>query len=342
MTPFAVPSACAIRLPLPHIGSVNAWLLRGEPLTLLDTGPASAEALEALRTGVRAEGSRLEDIELVLGTHHHLDHVGLAPAVREASGARIALLGEAADYVAHGREQIERDRAYSHRLMEAHGVPRVVIDDNESFWDFLRANSSTFAPDTRLADGDTIQAGGRELTVLARPGHSRSDTLFVDHTAGEAFVGDHLLAGISSNTEIAPVGEAEGERPRPRTEYLRNLERTARMPLTTLYTGHGRPVKAHRALVDVRLAEHRTRAARVAGVLLHRPETAYGIAKRLWPERTVREQPLLVVWEVLGHLELLMSAGVAREAVEADGGERRFALTSRTDPREGRPRARLG
>jgi hypothetical protein len=94
--------------------------------------------------------------------------------------------------------------------------------------------------------------------------------------------------------------------------------------------------------VEVRLAEHRTRAARVAGALLHRSETAYGIAKRLWPERTMREQPLLVVWEVLGHLELLVSAGVAREAVEADGGERRFALTSRTDPREGRPRARLG
>jgi hypothetical protein len=72
----------------------------------------------------------------------------------------------------------------------------------------------------------------------------------------------------------------------------------------------------------------------VAGALLHRPETAYGIAKRLWPERTVREQPLLVVWEVLGHLELLLSAGVAQEARD-DGHERRFALTSRT----GSPRA---
>ena len=332
--PFVPPSVSAIRLPLPHIGSVNVWLLRGDPLTLVDTGPANDQALAALRDGLRGEGVRLEDIELVLGTHHHLDHVGLAPAVREASGARIALLGDAADYVAGAHAHIERDRAYSRRLMATHGVPEDVIEDNETFWDFLRDNSSTFTTDVRLADGDRVRAGGRDLEVLARPGHSRSDTLLVDHATGEAFVGDHLLAGISSNTEIVPVGEAEARRPRPRTEYLRNLERTARLRLDVLYAGHGRPISSHRALVDARLAEHRTRAARVAAALLHRPESAYGIAKRLWPERTVREQPLLVVWEVLGHLELLLSAGLVGEC-RADAGQQRFALTSRT----GRPHA---
>jgi glyoxylase-like metal-dependent hydrolase (beta-lactamase superfamily II) len=335
VTPFAPTPATAIRLPLVHIGSVNVWLLRGDPLTLVDAGPANDEALAALRAGLRDEGVRLEDVELVLGTHHHLDHVGLAPAVREASGARIALIGEAADFVAAGAARIEDDRAYSHRLMAAHGVPQDVIDDNESFWDFLRENSSFFHADVRLADVDTVRAGGRDLEVLARPGHSRSDTLFVDHGTGEAFVGDHLLAGISSNTEIAPVDAEEGERPSPRTQYLRNLRRTADLPLDVLYAGHGRPVKAHRALVDVRIAEHRKRAARIAGVLLHRPESAYGIAKRLWSERTVRAQPLLVVWEVLGHLELLKSAGLAYESSE--DGPCRFSLTSRTDA--GRARA---
>jgi hypothetical protein len=49
----------------------------------------------------------------------------------------------------------------------------------------------------------------------------------------------------------------------------------------------------------------------------------------------VRAQPLLVVWEVLGHLELLISAGLARET--GDDGERRFALTARADT--GRTRA---
>jgi glyoxylase-like metal-dependent hydrolase (beta-lactamase superfamily II) len=338
MTPLAAPTVSAIALPLPHVGSVNVWLLRGDPLTLVDSGPANEQAFEALRSGLRDEGVRLEDVELVLGTHHHLDHVGLAPAVRAASGARIALLGEAADHVAAVDACIQRDRAYSHRLMASHGVPQDVIDENESFWDHLRDNSSTFDADVRLADGDTIHAGTRELEILARPGHSRSDTLFVDRAAGEAFVGDHLLAGISSNTEIVPIGADEAERPRPRTEYLRNLRRTAALPLDVLYTGHGRPINSHRALVEVRIAEHRTRAARIAGALLHRSQSAFGIAKRLWPERTLRQQPLLVVWEVLGHLELLIAAGLVHESHD-DTGHVRFSLTSRTDT--GRSRARI-
>jgi glyoxylase-like metal-dependent hydrolase (beta-lactamase superfamily II) len=294
-------------------------------LTLLDTGPSNDEAMKTLAEGLRRAGVRVEDIEVVLATHHHLDHVGLAGAIKRASGATVAVLGDVADYVADYHHSIELDRSFSQRLMTAHGVPEAVIDANEAFWDFLRSNSADVEADVRLADGDRVRAGGRDLEVIARPGHSRTDTLFIDADAALAFVGDHLLAGISSNTEISPVSAADGARPRPRTEYLANLAKTAAMPVDTLLTGHGPPVKTATALVEVRLAEHRRRAARIAGILLHEPQSAYRIAEQLWPERTVREQPLLVVWEVLGHLETLMSAQLVTERVEGDGRPR-FAL----------------
>jgi glyoxylase-like metal-dependent hydrolase (beta-lactamase superfamily II) len=282
------------------------------------------EALAALEDGLRRAGVRLEDIELVMATHHHLDHVGLAATVKRRSGAPVAVLGDVADYTRDYQRNIEQDRAFSHRLMTAHGVPGEVIEANEEFWDFLRSNSADLEADVRLEDGQRIRAGGRDLQVVARPGHSPTDTLFVDAGARLAFVGDHLLAGISSNTEISPVGVTDGARPRPRTEYLKSLKQTAAMPLDTLLTGHGRPVKAHRALVDLRIAEHRRRAARIAGILLGEPQSAYGVAEQLWPERTVRQQPLLVVWEVLGHLEILVAAGLATEV--AEDSEPRFAL----------------
>ncbi len=283
------------------------------------------EALAALEHGLRRVGVRLEDIELVLATHHHLDHVGLAATVKRRSGAPVAVLGDVADYTRDYQRNIEQDRAFSHRLMTAHGVPCEVIEANEEFWDFLRSNSADLEADVRLEDGQRVRAGGRDLEVVARPGHSPTDTLFVDAGARLAFVGDHLLAGISSNTEISPVGVTDGARPRPRTEYLKSLKQTAAMPLDTLLTGHGRPVNAHRALVDLRIAEHRRRAARIAGILLGEPQSAYGVAEQLWPERTVRQQPLLVVWEVLGHLEILVAAGLATEVVAEHSGPR-FAL----------------
>jgi glyoxylase-like metal-dependent hydrolase (beta-lactamase superfamily II) len=319
-------SIVPIPLPLPHIKTVNVWLLRGDPLTLLDTGPREEQALAVLEHGLARAGVRVEDLELVLTTHHHLDHVGLAAAIKRRSGARIAALGALASYAEHYHDGVAADRTFSRRLLERHGVPRPLVDESDSFWDFVRSNTEDFTTDVWLADGDRIRAGGRELEVVARPGHSVTDTLFVDRRARLAFAGDHLLAGVSSNTELSP---ADGEHPRSRLRYLRNLGRTAAMPVDRLLTGHGRPVTSAAALVRVRVAEHHRRAARIARVLRGGPETAYGIAGHLWPERTVREQPLLVVWEVLGNLELLDAAGLVSELACPDG-RHRFTLTRST------------
>src|SRR3954469_25417216 len=102
-----------IPLPLAHVGSVNAWLLRGDPITLIDTGPRDDGALAALEAGLRAHGLRVEDIELVLATHHHLDHVGLAATIQRRSGAAVAVLDRLADYGASYSAQVEEDRRFA-------------------------------------------------------------------------------------------------------------------------------------------------------------------------------------------------------------------------------------
>ena len=91
------------------------------------------------------------------------------------------------------------------------------------------------------------------------------------------------------------------------------------MPLELLLTGHGDPVRDHVALVRRRVNEHRRRCRRILDVLEHGPAQAYGIAGHLWSARTVSEQPLLVVWEVLGHLDLLLEDGKVSEQKIDDG-----------------------
>ena len=318
-----------IPLPLPHIGSVNAWLLPGEPLTLIDTGPCDDAALSALEAGLRRAGVRLEDLELVLVTHHHLDHSGLAATIAARSGARIAAYERAAAYGAHSEARGEADRRFSLALMRHHGVPDTVLADTEAFWEFLRRESDPYIAEIVLADGERIRAGGRDLRIVARPGHSTTDALIVDERERIAFVGDHLLARISSNTEIYPALEPTGTRPRARVEYLESLRRTAAMPLRRLHTGHGPDITDHVELVAQRLADHERRCGRIVAALRAGGSTAYGIAADLWPETTILEQPLLVVWEVLGHLDLLLDAGRVREQVTEDGstyGVASFAL----------------
>jgi glyoxylase-like metal-dependent hydrolase (beta-lactamase superfamily II) len=331
----------SIPLPLRDIGSVNAWLLPGDPVTLIDTGPRDDGALSALEAGLQREGLRIEDIELLLATHHHLDHVGLAATIQRRSGATVAVLDRVADYVARYPEEIEADRRFAGALMTHHGVPDEIAAETEELWEYIRATTEAFRADVRLADGDHVRAGGRDLRVVARPGHSPTDTLLVDDGEGIAFVGDHLLARISSNTEICAPDRAPDGRARSRLRYLENLERTQAMPLTRLLTGHGAPVTDHRRLVTARLRDHRRRCERILAILGEGPRTAFEIARGLWPEKTVLAQPLLVVWEVVGNLELLLATGAVAERVGAAGSVFELTDTGRARRRASRrPRRR--
>jgi glyoxylase-like metal-dependent hydrolase (beta-lactamase superfamily II) len=323
----------AIPLPLAHVGSVNAWLLPGDPITLIDTGPRDDGALAALEAGLRRQRLRVEDIELVLATHHHLDHVGLAATIQRRSGATVAVLDRMADYAERYSAEVEEDRRFARTLMKHHGVPDQLVADTEELWDYIRTTTEDFRADVRLADGDRVHAGGRSLRVVARPGHSTTDTLFVDERDAIAFAGDHLLASISSNTEIRAPDRAHDGRARSRVRYLESLERTKAMPLAALLTGHGPPVTEHARLVDARLRDHRRRCERIVAILHDGPRTTFEIAGGLWPERTVLQQPLLVVWEVIGNVELLLATGAVAERVGDCGSVFELTPGGRAAPR---------
>jgi hypothetical protein len=83
-----------------------------------------------------------------------------------------------------------------------------------------------------------------------------------------------------------------------------------------------------------RFSEHQRRCQRILGVLDDGPARACGIAGHMWSARTVAEQPLLVVWEVLGHLDLLLDDGTVSEDILDDGsryGKAWFSLREPTD-----------
>ena len=97
-------------------------------------------------------------------------------------------------------------------------------------------------------------------------------------------------------------------------------------------TGHGEPVTEHRRLVNARLRDHRRRCERILAILDDGPRTAFEIACGLWPVRTVMEQSLLVVWEVVGNLELLLGAGGVDEQVDSEGSVFELTPAGRTAP----------
>ena len=321
-----------LELPLAYLGSVNAWLLLGEPLTLIDTGAATDEDLAALELGLATQGVEVEQLELILLTHHHLDHSGLATTLQQRSGAKIAAHRTTASWGADYRARADAEQAFTRELMAAHGVPEDVIDSSDDFFAMILANGRPFETDLVLVDGDRVTAGDRTLRVVHRPGHSTSDTLFVDEDSDDAYVGDHLLANITSGVELMPTDAQGAERRQGLAEYLGNLRKTEVMPLRHCYTGHGPTITDHRALISERIAFHADRLERVRQLVQDGNQSAYDVARHLWSDETAAAQPVLVTWEVLGHLDLLVNRGAVREEIDSHG-LRRFSPRAPTTDR---------
>ncbi len=319
-TPRALPRGVhRIEIAVPYLGTVNVWLLEGEPLTLVDSGPANAESLTALASGLDALGHSLEAIELVLLTHHHLDHSGLAGAIAAASGARVASTAGTAAWGSSYHERAALEGAFGRRLLAAHGAPPDVIEASEPFWAHIIRNSADFTTTDVLADGDGVRAGDRVYRVVERPGHSVTDTLFVDDADGVAIVGDHLLQEITSGAEVVPVDPWQTVRRRALAQYLDGLRDTAAMELDLLLPGHGPEIRDHRLLIAERLEFHERRLTLVAGFVDTGGSTAFEIARRVWDDRTAETQAVLAVWEVIGHLDVLAERGLVVEAVDDRG-----------------------
>ena len=319
--PFAPAAAAGIhRLAVPTpfaVGRVNVYLIEDDPLTLVDAGPNSGTSLDELQRGITGLGHALEDIELVILTHQHIDHLGLVSLVAAHSGAEVAAIDSAVPYVENYSAEAQADDDFAYDMMLRHGIPEDVATALRSVSRAFQAWGSRADVTRVLHDGDEMRFRDRTLRVHHRPGHSPTDTVFFDSQRGILVAADHLLKHISSNPLITRPRDGSGQRPQSLVTYLESLRATREMDVQLVLPGHGDPISDHRSLIDERFALHDRRAAKIQRLLAERPRSAHEIAQSLWGNVAVT-QAYLTLSEVLGHVDMLLNAGRARE-VARDG-----------------------
>jgi glyoxylase-like metal-dependent hydrolase (beta-lactamase superfamily II) len=322
---FAVAAEAGIhRLAIPTpfaVGRVNVYLIEDDPLTLVDAGPNSGTSFDELTRGVASLGHSLDDIELVILTHQHIDHLGLVGIVASHSGAEVAAIDAAVPFVQNYSLEASADDEFARDLMLRHGIPEDVAAALQSVSRAFRAWGARADVTRVLHDGETIELRDRTLQVHFRPGHSPTDTVFLDPHRKILLSADHLLKHISSNPLITRPREAAERRSQALVVYLDSLLKTREMDVDLVLPGHGEPIDDHRSLIDERLALHRRRAEKLHRLISDRPRTAYELAQVLWGNIAVT-QAFLTLSEVLGHTDLLMNEGRVREV--EDGGVARF------------------
>jgi glyoxylase-like metal-dependent hydrolase (beta-lactamase superfamily II) len=324
-------------LPIPtpfQVGRVNAYLIDDEPLTLLDTGPNSGTSLDEIERALGAHGRRVEDLKLIVISHGHIDHFGLASILQRRSGAEVAALDGLAPWLERYAEGMDANDAFAEQIMAEQGIAADVRHALLAAWQGFRGWGAPVTVTRRLTDGCELALRDRTLRVLHRPGHSTSDTIFHDAERQIVLGADHLIKHISSNPLISrPLdwidgGEERGEPQRARSlvDYTASLRATRAMENVELVlAGHGEPVVDHVALIDERFALHARRSKKIRRVIAAQPLTAHEIAQALWGDVAVT-QAYLTLSEVLGHIDLLIDEG--RVVERREDGVVRYAGSS--------------
>jgi glyoxylase-like metal-dependent hydrolase (beta-lactamase superfamily II) len=328
------PGVHRIPLPLPNDGlhAVNVYALVADGrVTMVDAGwtlDASQRRLEESLAGI---GHDLGDIDRFLVTHAHRDHYTQAIAVRRLLGTRVLLGAEEA----HSLNSVadERGVVFPWKLtqeLRSHGAgalvdqaialapPRPGPDEAQQML------ADWAAPDEWVPDGARLEAGGRTLTAVHTPGHTRGHLVFHDEAAGVLFTGDHLLPHITPSLgfEGKPVAS-------PLSDYLRSLELTLRMPDAVMLPAHG-PVGGSTHDRALALTEHhRDRLDATEQAVAAGADTAYEVARQLpWTSRKRSLDDLdfwngmLAVHETVAHLVVLVEDGRVRSV--DDSGTIRF------------------
>jgi glyoxylase-like metal-dependent hydrolase (beta-lactamase superfamily II) len=320
-----------IALPTPFlVGRVNCYLIEDEPLTLVDTGPNSGKSLDELAQALHGLGHSIDELERIVITHQHIDHLGLLEILSRRSGAEVVALHLLGPYLENFKGAASADDEFAMSIMLGHGVPADLATALGAIGGTFRAFGSSGRVDRLLRDGDVVEFRDRQLRALHRPGHSPSDTVFWDEEREMLIAGDHLLAHISSNPLVSrPLdgdsGAGDSSRPRALLRYIDSMRATREMPVSVVLPGHGDPVLNHVDLIDDRLQMHDRRARKLLGMLEPKPMSAYELATEMWGNVAVT-QAFLTISEVLGHMDLLIERGLVQE-IPGGGGDDGQAVT---------------
>jgi glyoxylase-like metal-dependent hydrolase (beta-lactamase superfamily II) len=302
-----------IVVPTPYkVGPANVYLFPADPVTLFDCGPNTPATQNALLLGLAEHGIHPGQVARVVISHGHPDHYGLAPLIRELSGAEIfigerdlAKLADNSMLLATGKLLLEQ------------GMPKEELIDMGERERGLGDLRPRIQDVIGLQGGEHLAFDGFELEVLHLPGHTAGHICLFHRPSGFLFSGDTLLLHISPNPLLEPDPIDPTERRKSLVEYLDTLDRLASLPITRVYPGHGPAIDDPRTLIEEMRAHHRKRAEELATLLTPEGRTSWQLANDVFP-RLEGFDNFLAVSEIVAHIDLLIEQGRA-EAVQQDG-----------------------
>ncbi|MGP4107346.1 MBL fold metallo-hydrolase [Virgibacillus sp. L01] len=301
-----------LTIPTPFaVGDTHVYLLKGETLSLVDAGVKTKEAWDALKMQLKELGYVPEDIEQIILTHHHPDHIGL-----------IEQFPRAENIVAHKNVNpwLTRDEAFFSYYEEFFkdffnkcGVP----SKYSAVLNKLRAplNYAGQGQVTKIIDERDILPGHEDWQVIETKGHAQSHLSFFRESDGAFIGGDHLLHHITPNPLLEPPQYNTQERPKPMLQYRTNLNKCLSLGIKTVFPGHGDVFSNVDALLPVQMEKQEKRAAKVYAFLAEKAQTPFELCQQIFPKQ-YEKQLDLTISETIGQLDYLENEGLVGKALK--------------------------
>ncbi len=307
-----------LTIPTPfYVGDVNVYLIKEDPVTLIDVGPKTPEAAKALRAKLGANGVQFADIRRIVLTHAHEDHCGLAKQVRDAAKDAEILVHEWETGHLFGRLSGDVHRS----LMKRAGVPEVVFQQMHAAYSEVNLLTDALEKGEyeQLVDETNLDFETGSLRVIHTPGHTPGSCSFVREADRTLICGDCVLKRITPNPIISPDPVDPEQRFRSLAEYLVTLARLRSFSPTLAYGGHGEPVTDFDEIFHRYIRAIDDRQNKIIGMLGDNGVTAFDIAKGLFASSFNSDvHRFLAISEAVAHLDYAESEG--KIALELSSG----------------------
>ena len=296
-----------ISVPTPfYIGPVNVYLIAEDPITIIDTGPKTKEAVTALRDGLRAAGYRISDIRRIVLTHAHEDHCGLALSLRDEAKNAQVLVHQWETGHRHSRLEYEEHR----KLLERAGVPDAEIVRLRRMYEGVRQYADSLAENEYgpLWDDSELEFESGTLRVVHTPGHTPGSCSFVREADRTVIAGDCVLKRVTPNPILSPDPVNPAKRFPSLSEYLVSLARIRTFAPTLVYGGHGEPVHDYDELFNRYIRAIQERQWQVIKLVSSDGASAWEVALKMFPGADDVHR-FLAVSEAVAHLDLAHTEG---------------------------------
>lgn len=248
-----MPGIWRLRLPLPWPGVPhgNAWAVESDGgIVMFDTGMGGKGRLRQLDLALAQAGFGVEDVRLVVCTHSHTDHYGLAGAIVERADCElwmhprwdhVRLLADDPQAALEARIETARESGVPLEALERYRERR---SDEESGIDILKE------PDRELVPGVEVETDLGTWQVHETPGHAPSHVVLHQPERKLLISGDQLLGRTVLFFDY-------GHSPDPVGEFLTSLDTVEGLDVDLVLPGHGRTFRDPEA----KIAESRRQVA---------------------------------------------------------------------------------